>query len=115
MDVIAKSKYMRMSATKIRDLARRVQGLPVSKALGAIEFSERKGALLLRKALKSAVGNAVNNAKLAAEDLVVREAVIEEGPALKRFQPRARGSAGPIRKRMCHIRVVLTDGKSAVK
>jgi large subunit ribosomal protein L22 len=61
------------------------------------------------KTLKSAVANAENNANLRVEKLVVREAVVGEGPTFKRFQPKARGSAGPIRKRTSHIRIVLTD------
>jgi large subunit ribosomal protein L22 len=64
---------------------------------------------LILKTLKSAIANAENNNSLNAADLVVKEAVVGEGPTLKRFQPKARGSAGPIRKRTSHIKVVLTD------
>ena len=71
----------------------------------------RKSARLIEKTLKSAIANATNNAKLAADVLVVKEAVANEGPRLKRFQPKARGSAGPIIKRLSHIRIVLTDGR----
>jgi large subunit ribosomal protein L22 len=59
--------------------------------------------------LKSAVANAENNNNLRADRLVVQEATVGEGPTLKRFQPKARGSAGPIRKRTSHIRIILTD------
>ncbi len=65
--------------------------------------------LLISKTLKSAIANAENNNNLRAETLVVREAVVGEGPTLKRFQPKARGSAGPIRKRTSHIRIIVTD------
>ena len=64
---------------------------------------------MISKTLKSAIANAENNNNLRAESLVVREAVIGEGPTLKRVQPKARGSAGPIRKRTSHIRIVVTD------
>ncbi len=64
---------------------------------------------MIPKTLKSAIANAENNNNLRAETLVVREAVVGEGPTLKRFQPKARGSAGPIRKRTSHIRIVVTD------
>ena len=110
MDVTAITKYARMSHSKVRDLARRVQGLPVAEALKVTDLSERKGAFLLGKTLKSAVANAENNAHLSVDELVVKTAVVEDGPAMKRFWPRARGSAGRVDKRMCHIRVVLTDG-----
>jgi large subunit ribosomal protein L22 len=59
--------------------------------------------------LKSAIANAENNANLRVDKLVVQEAVVGEGPTFKRFQPKARGSAGPIRKRTSHIRIIVTD------
>lgn len=111
MDVVARAKYVRMSPSKARDLARKVQGLRVGAALAITDFSPRKAAEEIGKTLKSAIANAENNAKLSADDLLVKEAVIEEGPRLKRFWPRARGSVSPIRKRMCHVKIVLTDGK----
>jgi large subunit ribosomal protein L22 len=65
--------------------------------------------VLIAKTLKSAVANAENNNNLRADKLVVQEATVGEGPTFKRFQPKARGSAGPIRKRTSHIRIILTD------
>ena len=69
----------------------------------------KKAAGLIGKTLKSAIANAENNADLRVDTLVVKEATIGEGPTFKRSQPKARGSAGPIRKRTSHIRIVLTD------
>jgi len=109
MDISATTKYARLSALKARDLARRVQGLPAAEALKVTGFSERKAASLIGKTLKSAIANAENRAKLSVDKLRVKEAVIEEGPRLRRSWARSRGSASPILKRMCHIRVVLTD------
>lgn len=111
MDVVAKTKNVRISPLKARDLARELQGLPVSAALRVVEFSERKAAFYLGKTLKSAISNAEHNNDLDAEKLIVKEAVVEEGPRLKRYWPRARGSVSPIRKRMSHIKIVLTDVK----
>lgn len=111
MEVTSTSKYVRMSPEKARDLARKVQGLSVTDALRITEFSERKGAFYLGKTLKSAIANAENNARLAVDDLRVKEAVVDEAARIKRSWPRARGSASPIIKRTCHIKVVLTDGK----
>jgi len=98
-----------MSAFKAREVTRAIQGLPVSAALDIVAFSPKKAAVLVEKTLKSAIANAENNNDLRAETLVVKEATVGEGPTAKRFQPKARGSAGPIRKRSSHIRIVLTD------
>ena len=99
----------RISAFKAREVTREIQGLPVSAALDLLAFTPRKAAVLVAKTLKSAIANAENNANLRVEKLVVQEAVVGEGPTMKRSQPKARGSAGPIRKRTSHIRIILTD------
>jgi large subunit ribosomal protein L22 len=112
MDITAKTKFVRLSPHKARELARQVQGLPVSEALKIVDFSSKKAAFLIGKTLKSAVANAENNAKLAVDDLIVKLAVVDDGPRLKRFWPRARGSVSPIKRRMSNIKVVLTDGKN---
>jgi large subunit ribosomal protein L22 len=115
MDVLAKMRHVRISPSKARDLARTIQGKSVADALRIVEFSERKGALLIAKTLKSAIANAENNAKLNADQLVVREAVIESGPMMKRGRPRSRGMSHPILKRTSHIKITLTDSKPAGK
>lgn len=99
----------RISAFKAREVTRAIQGLPVAAALDLLAFTPRKAAAMVAKTLKSAVANAENNANLKAEKLVVQEAVVGEGPTMKRSQPKARGSAGPIRKRTSHIRIILSD------
>src|SRR5712675_1240637 len=98
-----------ISAFKCREVTREIQGLPVAAALDILAFTPRKAATLVAKTLKSAVANAENNNNLRADRLVVQEATVGEGPTFKRFQPKARGSAGPIRKRTSHIRIILTD------
>src|ERR1700722_15217988 len=99
----------RISAFKAREVTREIQGLPVAAALDLLAFTPRKAAVLVSKTLKSAVANAENNNNLRADRLVVKEATVGEGPTFKRFQPKARGSAGPIRKRTSHIRIIVTD------
>ena len=99
----------RISAFKAREVTREIQGLPVAAALDVLAFTPRKAAVLISKTLKSAVANAENNNNLRVDRLVVKEATVGEGPTFKRFQPKARGSAGPIRKRTSHIRIILTD------
>jgi large subunit ribosomal protein L22 len=109
MEVKAIHRFARMSAFKVRDVTREIQGRPVAAALDIVAFSPKKAAFLVQKALKSAVANAENNHNLRAEKLVVKEAVAGEGPTIKRFIPKARGSAGPIRKRTCHIFITVSD------
>lgn len=99
----------RISAFKAREVTREIQGLPVAAALDILAFTPRKAAALIAKTLKSAIANAENNNNLRADTLVVQEATVGEGPTLKRFQPKARGSAGPIRKRTSNIRIIVTD------
>jgi len=102
-------RFARISPFKAREVTREIQGLPVQQALDLLAFTPKKAAGLVAKTLKSAVANAENNHQARAEVLVVREAVVGEGPTLQRFQPKARGSAGPIRKRTSHIRIIVTD------
>jgi large subunit ribosomal protein L22 len=109
MQILSTYKNARISAFKAREVTREIQGLPVAAALDLVAFSPKKAAALVAKTLKSAVANAENNNNLRVDSLVVREATVGEGPTFKRFQPKARGSAGPIRKRTSHIRIVLTD------
>ena len=109
MEVQASHRFARMSAFKVRDVTREIQGRPVAAALDIVGFSPKKAAVLVQKTLKSAIANAENNHNLRADKLVVKEAVAGEGPTIKRFIPKARGSAGPIRKRTCHIYITLTD------
>lgn len=98
-----------ISAFKVREVTREIQGLPVAAALDLLAFTPRKAAVMIAKTLKSAIANAENNNNLRSDKLVVQEATVGEGPTLKRFQPKARGSAGPIRKRTSHIRIIVTD------
>lgn len=109
MQVKSEYKYARISAFKAREVTREIQGLPATDALDILRFTPKKAAALVIKTLKSAIANAENNNNLRAEKLVVKEAVVGEGPTLKRFVPKARGSAGPIRKRTSHIRIIVTD------
>jgi large subunit ribosomal protein L22 len=109
MLVRSTTKYARISPKKARHVVREIQGLPVSDALDALKYTPKKSARLIFKTLESAIANAENNHELSADELIVKEAVVGEGPTLKRFKPRARGSAGAIRKRQSHIFITLTD------
>jgi large subunit ribosomal protein L22 len=109
MEVRSIYKYARISPFKVREVTREIQGLPVSTALDILSFTPKKAAFLIGKTLKSAVANAENNANLKVDGLVVKEAIVGEGPTLKRLMPRARGSGSRILKRTSHIRIVLSD------
>jgi large subunit ribosomal protein L22 len=109
MEVTSTTRYVRISPKKAREVAREIQGLPVSSALDILAYTPRKAAALIGKTLKTAIADAENNFELDADSLVVKEAVIGAGPTLRRYMPRARGSAGPIRKRSSHIQITLTE------
>lgn len=109
MEVRSIYRYAKISPFKAREVTREIQGLPVAAALDIVAFSPKKAAALVNKTLKSAVANAENNANLKVEGLVVKEAVVGEGPTMKRMMARARGSGSRILKRSSHIRIILTD------
>ena len=113
MEIKATLRFARISSLKAKDLAKTIRGLPAAAALDAMRFSHRKGAFLIAKTLKSAIANAENNEEIAPGKLIVKEAVVLDGPSMKRFRPRARGSAAPILKRMSHVKIVLSDGGAA--
>ena len=94
MDVRATTKYQRMSPSKVGQVTRLIQGKSASEALELLKFIPRKSARMIEKTLKSAIANATNNNKLAADVLRVKEAVANEGPRLKRFQPRRAAAPG---------------------
>ena len=109
MQVKAYTKYARMSPLKVRKVARAIQGRNAAEALEILSHIPRKSARLIGKTLKSAIANAENNNNLSSDSLKIESAIIEQGPAFKRFRPAARGSAHPYKKRTSHIRIVLTD------
>ena len=100
-----------MSAQKMREVVRQIQGLPALQAQAILAVVPRKSARAVAKTLKSAIANAENNKGAKPETLFIQEAVTGTATTMKRFQPKARGSAGPILKRSCHIKIVLSDGK----
>jgi len=112
MEVQALTRNARMSPKKMRDVSRIIQGRKASEAADYLALIPRKSARLIAKTLRSAIANAENNNNLSADSLTVKSAIIETGPVLKRFKAAARGSASPRRKKMSHIRIVLTDGET---
>ena len=111
--VKATAKHVRVSPQKVRQVARLIVGMPAVEAATMLEFTDKAAARPLRKVLNSAIANAENNDGLDPDELVVDRAVADEGPTLKRFQPRAMGRAYQIRKRTSHITVVVRDQDDA--
>ena len=115
MEFRAEYKNAKVSPKKARDVAREIQGMQVSEAINTLTFTPRKAARLLNKTLKSAVANATNISEekpeidVDIEELRVKEAVVNDGRTLKRYKPRARGSAGAILKRQSHITIIISD------
>ena len=97
----------RISPTKVRPVARLIRGKRIDQAIGILEMSKRRGAVLLKQALLAAQANA-DQAEADVRNLVVTEARVDKGPVMKRFQPKDRGRAHPILKRTSHI-VVAVD------
>jgi large subunit ribosomal protein L22 len=106
--VRAQVKYVRSSAYKAREILDLIRGERAAGALEILEFSERDIAKIILKCLESAIANAENNNGIAADELFVSACFADEGPTLKRWRPRARGRATRIRKRTCHITVIVS-------
>lgn len=105
----ATAKTVRVSPRKARLIIDLIRGKSLGEAISILKFSTNKAAGIIEKVLMSAVANAENNYDLDVENLVVTEAYVNEGPTMKRFRPRAKGSAAPINKRTSHITVVVTE------
>src|SRR2546430_10467996 len=103
----AVARYVRVSPMKARRMVNLVRGLPANEALTVLQFAPHAASEPVYKVLASAVANAENNERLDPDSLLVSEAFVDEGPTLKRFRPRAQGRAYRIRKRTCHITVVV--------
>src|SRR3954447_5073772 len=104
----AVAKYIRISPYKVREVLDLIRGQHVQRAAEILQFSERDAAIVIGKVLTSAVANAHNNDGLDPEELYVSACYADEGVTIKRFRPRARGRAGRIRKRTCHITVIVS-------
>ncbi len=106
--VKAKAKWLKSSALKIRRIIKLIKGRPAEQVMAQLQFMPHKAAGLILKVLKSAVANAKNNYKMKPEQLMVSEAYADSASIMRRIQPRARGSAFPIKKRTSHITVVVS-------
>ena len=109
MEVAAKLKGAKLSAQKARLVADQIRGKDVGVALEILAFSTKKGALLLKKLLESAIANAEHNEGADVDELKVATVMVDEGLTMKRIRPRAKGRADRILKRTCHITLAVAD------
>ena len=109
MEVRAVGKYLRVSPYKVRLVADLVRGKMVEEALTILKFLPKKGGRLINKTLRSAVANAENRQTIDVDTLVIKTILVDEGPKLKRWRPRAMGRATRILKRTSHITMVLAE------
>jgi len=105
----AVAKYIRMSPRKVRLVVDLIRGKSAEEADQILKYTNRRAAAPVRKVLKSAVANAINNHDLLEDELVVKAAYVDEGPTLKRILPRARGRADIIKKRTSHITIIVEE------
>ena len=110
---VARARYVRMSPMKVRRVVDLVRGMPVGQAASVLRFAQQSAAGPVAKLVASAVANAENNFDLDPSTLVISTITVDEGPTMKRFQPRAQGRAYRIRKRTSHIYVEVTEVAAA--
>lgn len=109
MEIKACTKYARISPAKLRLPIGEVKGKRAEQALTLLKFMPLKAAGILHKTLESAVANAAHNNELDVDKLVVKNIIVDQGPSLKRFRPRARGRASRILKRTSHLTVIVAQ------
>jgi large subunit ribosomal protein L22 len=113
---VARVKRIRISARKVRLVADLIRGKKVTEARDILYFTSKGSAPIVRKALDSAVANAEHSAaekneRVDTDEMFVQIIRVDEAETLKRFRPRARGSASPIRKRSSHLELIISDNK----
>ena len=111
MEVSAKLTGAQISAQKVRLVADQIRGKNVEEALDILEFSNKKGADVIKKILNSAIANAEHNEGADVDELKISTIFVDEGRTLKRLRPRAKGRADRILKRSCHITVKVSDSE----
>jgi large subunit ribosomal protein L22 len=107
LEVRAQLRYGRFSPYKAREVLDLIRGKSVAEARSILQFTERACSVPIMKVLDSAVANAGNNNDIPPDELFVSACFADEGPTLRRFRPRARGRGARIRKRTCHVTIVL--------
>jgi len=107
MEIIARSSAIRISPRKVRLVADGIRNLSLENALNVLDMTQKRGASVLNAVMKSAIANALNNAKKSKEALIIKSIEVWDGPAIKRFHASTRGRAHPYKKRSSHIKITL--------
>jgi len=107
----ATSKYLRMSPTKVRRVLNQIIGKSYEEALILLEYMPYRSCNPISKLLCSAAANAFHNEGIPLDELVIENAVVNQGPVMKRFRPRSQGRAFKIRKPTCHLSIELNTSK----
>jgi large subunit ribosomal protein L22 len=110
MEVNAKLKFVRVAPRKAQLVADLIRGKRSEEALNILTFTKKAAAKILIKLLKSAIANATQKKNIDVDRLYIKKITVDQGPTMKRFQPRALGRATTIRKRASHITIVLDEG-----
>jgi large subunit ribosomal protein L22 len=111
MTTQATLRYTHISPQKLRLVADQIRGLPVDRALNLLSFSNKKASSILKKVLESAIANAEHNDGADIDALKVAAVWVNQGPTMKRLQPRARGRADRILKRISHVTVTVAEAE----
>jgi large subunit ribosomal protein L22 len=111
MNTSAKLRGVRLSAQKGRLVADQIRGKPVDQALNILQFSPKKGAVILRKLLESAIANAEHNDGADIDELKVTHICVERGTFLRRFRAQSKGRGAPIMKPTCNVFITVGDGR----
>lgn len=109
MEARATARHIRIAPRKVRVVIDLIRGKSISEALAVLRFVPKRASTVIEKVVKSAVANAEHNLDLSRDDLYVAEAYVDQGPTMKRIQPRQRGQAFPILKRSSHVTVVVRE------
>jgi len=112
MPVTAKLRNLRIAPRKVRMVADLIRRKPVVEAENILKFTVKRAAPAFLKLLNSAVANAKNNFKMEKDNLYIQRILVDEGPKMKRWLPRARGKADEIQKKTSHITIILDEIKS---
>ncbi|WP_331828360.1 50S ribosomal protein L22 [Candidatus Blochmannia sp. SNP] len=109
MQTIARYRYIRSSAQKLRLIINMIRGKKVSQALNILEYTNKKSAKLVKKTLESAIANAEHNDGLNFNNLKIIKIFVDNGPTIKRIMPRAKGRSDKIMKRTSHLTIMVSN------
>ena len=111
LTAFAKDNTIRVSSLKLANVARSIVNLKASKAVNQLKFSQKRISINVLKVLNAAIANAENNKQLDIDNLFVKEAYVGKSLVMKRFRPRAKGRASPIKKPFSRITIILSEKK----